>query len=323
LTSRCFQQCRGCDSWRDDKSGRIVGCLDYSRLLDLLQELYYLKVEHITLTGGDPQAYPDFDRLLRWWGHQKSKHEGWPDLQINTALTRPVSQPPVDWHDAIDEVRVSFDAVDEKLYGRIRGDKFVVPADILQQLVVLNHPNMTTMTVLYQENITEVIPILKALVRSRVRLRKAIFLAGIGDRSPKEDRYWVEYENLDTRLGKAFPNGLPFETSLDESVSWVRGYLSTGGGEGIRCWSGAMAPHIKANGDVYPCCLVGGEALQTYTDMVIGNINDESAEIIMRRYEPPHDYADPDKPCKAICQYKQLQLNIAGEMAARTKLSMP
>jgi hypothetical protein len=86
-----------------------------------------------------------------------------------------------------------------------------------------------------------------------------------------------------------------------------------------------MSFHAKANGDWYPCCLVGGEALATQKSFCLGNVHVEGydLELLRKRYVPLAHYANSESICSKICQYKQLQVNIAAEHAEQLTLAMP
>ena len=92
---------------------------------------------------------------------------------------------------------------------------------------------------------------------------------------------------------------------------------------------GQISFHMKANGEYYPCCLVGGEVLKTYPSMTDGNYFDgySITEIWERgRCARPLAYAPENQsvvPCCEICQYKQWSLNKAVHEASQKRLAMP
>jgi pyrroloquinoline quinone biosynthesis protein E len=65
LTSHCNQRCSYCyNDWRAD-NGRSVGALPSAELLALLDRaLTEVEFEHVTLTGGEPLARPDFFAVM-------------------------------------------------------------------------------------------------------------------------------------------------------------------------------------------------------------------------------------------------------------------
>lgn len=323
VCSQCFQHCKGCESWRDDLSGVVRGVWPLDALQNLCLELFDRHpFEHLTLTGGDPQAWPHLDEFLHWWQSQTT----WAKfkLQINTALTR--KPDPATWK-IFDDIHVSLDAVDDELYRKIRGDKSTSPYDVLQWMIGLNHTRLCTRTTVYPENIDHIPEIIDQLDRfaGRYPFRKAVFLAAIGPRVERDDRFWEKYDDL-----KEYALGCDLETSFDEDVHEVREYLLSEEAAEVPCYAGNLSFHAKANGDWYPCCLAGGEAITTYPQLRIGNYFQEAAinritpaTVLLRRYRPHCHYGNEAMPCSSICQYKQLQVNLAAHAASKSVLSMP
>lgn len=65
LTSHCNQRCSYCyNDWRED-NGRSVGAMASAELLALLDRaLAEVEFDHVTLTGGEPLARPDFFAVM-------------------------------------------------------------------------------------------------------------------------------------------------------------------------------------------------------------------------------------------------------------------
>lgn|SRR5574343_440938 len=337
VTSRCFQSCLGCDSWREDLAGTQTGEWSCYGLFDFVRQLrrFSPKFKHLSLTGGDPQAWPHLSEFLRL------VRDEFPDLeiQLNTALTQDVVDRYV-WKTAINDLRISLDGVTEAGYNAIRGKMRPVekegkrayekgaattPEQVIRRMIELQHERLTTNTTIFHQNIQEARPILARLKRAveeeGLLIRKAHFMAAIGDRGPKDvlqHSYLQEWREL-----YAMSRDVPFETNITESPLEVRKFLASGKADGIPCYAGGVSFHIKPNGDWYPCCLVGGEALETKEAFKMGNAKREPISEIMSRYKPKTDYASCDSPCKNICQWKQLQVNAAGHLAASKTLAMP
>jgi MoaA/NifB/PqqE/SkfB family radical SAM enzyme len=308
LTSDCFQFCTACDSWKSHARGQIRGVLSLNDVVKLCDELGRMKTfEHLTFTGGDPQKWPAFEEFFEY--HRIL----YPfTFQVNTALARGAN--PVLWQKMIDRVRVSLDAVLPDTYRKARGVK-TDPEEILARMEALRHPNLATMTCVSDVNIDEVPAIIARLNAMSWKPRKAMFLAVMEhDVAPG---FWQKFSELKTLESPFVP------TSFSEDVAWVREFTRSPEADKIPCYSGSATFHIKCNGEVYPCCLIGGEAIKTRREMAIGNILTETMEGILRRYQPKCHYADKSSPCVAVCQYKQLQMNRAGHAASLTTLSMP
>lgn len=326
LTSSCFQRCRMCDSWRDDRPGLQRGILSLAKVCELCRELEQ-RCPHFTnlaLTGGDPQKWPHLNRFLYWFCEQSMPF----NLQVNTALTRPVLGPERDlWERAFLNVRVSLDSIFTDTYQKIRGDKRTRPEDVIANIRSLGHPRVQINCCITPDNVGEMRDMLRYLATELPDLRKLTFLPVIGDREERTADFWHDYERVsfDVDCGNFGFDKLPFETSFADSVIATRQFLLSPEAASVPCWAGVRTFHIKATGDWYPCCLVGGEALATYSDMSLGNINDESISGLLQRIatsEPEHHYCE-GKPCRDICQYKQTAFNVAAHEAGLVQLAMP
>jgi MoaA/NifB/PqqE/SkfB family radical SAM enzyme len=316
LVSKCFQKCAHCSSWKDDLSGKFSGEMPEDLFWSIYEQLKAMPTfGHLTLTGGDPQACSYFDKILE--GHLKRRKPF--ELQINTAFVKPVNKFSYSlWNAAINQLRVSLDAVDKDIYRYLRGDKETNPLALIGRLADLHHNNLTTMTIVYNRNIDHIPELVRVLDTSSLELRKAIFMAGIGRAAPHDKTFWGKYNKLSSIKTSRI------KTSFDENVLAVREYLEKmNAGANLRCWAGAMSFHIKFDGSMYPCCLTGGEAIDTNTAFLRGNVRDHSLRDMVRSYVPKLDYAQPGSPCREICQYKQLLMNYYGEKASKTVLAMP
>lgn len=312
ITSKCSQKCFMCDSWKQHQTGTIAGTFKYLDLLNIFRQLSAMSTfEHLTLTGGDPQNWTDealhmgFDDLLRL-----TKGRGF-TLQVNTALMR---EPRIEvWRTALDRVRVSLDAIDPKTYRKIRGVA-VNPEEIVQRMERLAMPGLATMTCVSLLNIDEIGKIIERLNRMAIPPRKAMFLAVLEQQTTPE--FWAKFRQL-----KEVPSPL-VQTSFAEDVVALNEFKNSAASQGVRCWVGNVSFHIKCNGDVYPCCLVGGEAVSTQKQLAIGNVLTESLDNIYDRF-CPHPFYYKGSPCVGVCQWKQVIMNLIGEEACRTKLTMP
>lgn len=332
LTSKCFQKCAMCESWRDDLSGVVRGTWTLARLQELCCELSdYPHFEHLALTGGDPQYWPHLTEFLCWFRDQKKRgdHSCGFDLQINTALTQDMTEEVQGiWREVVRDVRVSLDAATPRTYQLMRGDARD-PVEIVDRMARLRHPRMATNTCVTTRNIHEVQAILKLLAENFTDrplpgdgnlppLRKAMFLAVIGDRDTGSEAFWGQYRELKQRCRATF---LP--TSFSEDVAAVRDFLQSEAAAGLKCYAGNSTFHVKANGDWYPCCLVGGEAIETHPEFRMGNYWTDPLWKILLNHKTEAHYGCDDKPCSKICQWKQLQLNLAASEADGTILAMP
>lgn len=308
LTSDCFQRCVACDSWRAHVKGEVNGVLPYMVVSDLLQQLNRMPTfEHLSFTGGDPQSWPGFDDFLA------GQRPTWKfTVQANTALAKDPDW--FTWRMQLNRVRVSLDGVTPETYRRMRGVR-TDPEEIIARMEKLEHKMLATNTCVTDLNIDEVPLIIERLNRMKNPPRKAMFLAVLD--FEKGSDFWKKYAKL-----KEIPSA-NVPTSFAEDVEWVRGFTASKEADAVPCYAGAISFHIKCDGNVYPCCLVGGEAIKTRPDMAIGNILREPLTRIQERYVPAFHYRDKEGPCVAVCQYKQLQVNLIAHRASKTTLAMP
>lgn len=312
VTSRCFQHCKYCQSWRDKNN---TGEFRLQEMCEIVSNLcdQFPMFQHLTLTGGDPQAWPHLNEFLDWWQEQDFDV----NLQISTALARDVENLYL-WRTAIKDLRVSLDASSDEMYRRIRGDTKNTCSTILIRLDKLKHPNLAIITTMYPDNIIELLPLLTlldTLHRRGLAMRKIIVMAGIGVELNKD--FWDCW-----RLTKRWANDtMQVATSFADDIPTVRARCESSGVDRVRCWASKLGFHIKPNGDVYPCCLVGGEAAEVQKEFKMGNVFKLDLFDIYKRYQPTRYAMKPI--CKKICQYKQLCINLAGEFASEVRLAIP
>lgn len=311
VTNACLQKCRYCESRTDPNA---QGCMSLGDFQDLCSILAEKGLEHLSLTGGDPQAWPFLDIALQWFEEQ-----GLPfDLQVNTALAGPFEDWAL-WRRVFSDVRLSLDAVDPELYREMRG---VAMPSLTEKLQALAHPRLATITTVSElnlEHIPRILEWLAELVCSGVSIRKAIFLPAMGvEHSPAFWERWSE-------IAKAYADQArqPVLTSFAESALKTRLFLQSQDSSQVPCYAGNLTFHMKPNGDVYPCCLAGGEAVQTDVRFRLGRWPETDLQELFDSYQPRLCYADPQLPCRDICQWKQTNINVAAHKASQMRLSIP
>jgi len=319
LTTACFQNCAFCRSKTDPASQAIASEKQVDKLLHELAMLPYF--HHLSLTGGDPQAWEPLERLL--YGYLKEGLDEAFSLQMNTVVARPIRDPGL-WKEALRNVRVSLDAATSSTYQKVRGVRGWSPAFLLEQLQRLQHPRLAficTASDLNVDELSDIVHLLEYMAEKGLVIRKVIFLPAMGvEHSPV---FWRKFQAFQTDHAGVT---LPFETNLAaESPLTVRTYLDNPEGSSVRCYAGSVGFHIKSNGDLYPCCLVGGEAVETCQSLRVGNVWGTpliSLQQDAHEYRGLH-YADSQLPCREICQWKQLQINLAGTLAEVQHLTLP
>lgn len=308
LTSHCEQRCAFCQSWRDHIRGTQHGEFTAGKLIDILDQLADMPTfENLTFTGGEPQCWAPLESLLL------AVADGLPfSLSVNTTLAQEVN--PEAWH-KFRAIRVSLDAVSLDGYYRTRGVA-LDPNEVLQRIEALAHPNWSSMTCVSKLNIDEVPELLDRLGRMKCLPRKVMLLpvlGSLGEHALDPD----DFARLQSHIHR---ETYPFQTNLVENRNTL---LDNPDLEDIPCYMGRVSFHIKANGDVYPCCLIGGEAVETQSKHCWGNIRKVSLEEIRQLHpELPCHYRE-GSPCRKVCQWKQTYLNVRAHTSDRFRLSMP
>ena len=318
LTSQCFQHCRGCLSCQ-----KPIGTMCVDMLMNLHRQLrLFSTFEHLTLTGGDPQAWPPLNEFLKWHITQQSKFK----LQINTAMTRDVEDSNL-WCTAINDIKVSMDACTEKTFRLIRGDKENTPETIIDRCWQLKHPRLAFNITVYPENMDELCKLvcwLNAQYKLGLPIRKIMITAGIGGKKGLQDEhFWEAWQNSKKCI--LADSNITVQTSFhefsDEDEWLVRKICNAPETQSVRCWASLLGFHIKPNGDLYPCCIVGGEVAETLEEFKVGNISEQSLQSLHRKCEPELHYEKA--VCRENCMYKQLQINTITEEASKVVLSLP
>jgi MoaA/NifB/PqqE/SkfB family radical SAM enzyme len=319
ITSRCAQHCRACESWRDDEDGKCSDEWTLAQLQHFCLEIAdtFPNFESLTLTGGDPLCSPHFFPFLEWYLQQRDADILPFDLHVSTALTRQLNDKETLLLRRLDGLQVSLDAVHRELYETIRGDKKTDPLVVLTRLHGIANRKSTTLTTLYPENVGHVPEILKQLeLIHRVGfLRKAYFQVGLGSRVKRTTAFWDAWA---AAKGCAFRQAVA--TSFQESVFETGQFIASPEAENVPCYASGLSFHIKATGDLYACHMTGGKAVPAEKGFRLGNVREDSLGAIRRRWCPTYYYRHLTSPCRRLCQWKQLQLNLAGFRAAQTRL---
>jgi MoaA/NifB/PqqE/SkfB family radical SAM enzyme len=316
VTSECLQRCKYCSSWKDHERGTVHGqwtLEDYRRLVKELSA--FPTFEHLTLTGGDPMCWPHLNAAILTT----------PDsirLQITTALAMNVDDPEL-WRTRVGALRVSLDAATPATYTKIRGCAENTPGLTLERMKKLQHPNLSVYAVMYPENIEESYELLEKLASADFPIRKVMIMGGLAYEDARLGvDFWQSYQRKIEQLREG---SYPFETSFAESPVAVRRWCRTAGAQETKCFNGSFAFHLKANGDYYVCCLLGGESIETDQQAMVGNY--------FQQYTMATLYTDAlrartcmyqTQKCRAVCQFKQAALNaLCQEAMNSVRVSMP
>ena len=114
LTDKCFNACAMCGHWRRSK----LYVADYNRLITFLKVGKALGLETVCYSGGDPFTYNAVDlRLLLEWHVASGIKYGF----VTSGFVSPALENCLNIICKAEWIRVSLDAVDNKLYEKIRG----------------------------------------------------------------------------------------------------------------------------------------------------------------------------------------------------------
>ena len=320
ITSKCFQHCRGCISWKQEPIAFTLAQLQ--RACEQLAT--FPTFEHLTLTGGDPRTWEPLDEFLRWFNMQNFQFK----LQLNTALARPIKDLRL-WQ-TLYGFKVSMDACTNETYQKIRHDPENTPQTIMERCWELHHGRLALHVTVYPENQHEFLDLMYWIneeYRVGLPLRKVMITAAIGSDACRGDQNEVFYRKW--RADKAHiladpsiavPNS--FSESHDEDELLVREICLDPDILSTRCWASLLGFHIKPNGDLYPCCIVGGEVSETLDEYKLGNVFEDHIANHYSRIQPLAQYGR-NQACRHNCMYKQLQINMTAEQASDTVLALP
>lgn len=314
VCSACGQKCKYCFSRDEHLAGTMRGTWKLEQLIKLLDELDEIPTfEHLAFTGGDPIVYPYLAELLAHVRAERAKGRYGFSLQANTALTLDPKQPEL-WSEFRD-LRVSLDGVEDSFYQEMRGVQVPV-ATILERCRALDHPRLAFNATIGPANIIHAETMLNKMIEWKesgwLNFRKFNLLPVLGHDNPPW--MWAKWKRLN---GMEWPEWISLGSEARPPLE-----------PNTRCWVPKITFHMKANGDVYPCCLAGGEALQTQTEFCMGNWWNDGIHVreYAKKWVAQKLYAAVDgqpSVCWKICQWKQATFNQIAEEASQVQLAMP
>ena len=315
LTSACYQKCAHCISWRDHASGLERGEWSYLQMIKLHDELAAQPTfEHLSFTGGDPQAWGSLCDYLEY-----AKISGEPfKLQCNTTLMRklrPAEQGM--WDSGFDDIRLSLDGITPATYKATRGVD-ADPIEILERCRNFQHAKVAINVCVSPANIDEIYSLIETVNKGYKFIRKIMLLIVIGP----EDLSQEFFNKWETLVREIEVEPLDVDVSVSEDPRAVRKDLSSGKYDKLKCRVGGSTFHIKANGDIYPCCLTGGEAIETVRAFRLGNFHSDGLIRPLSFYARGCHY-QKGSVCSKICQWKQFTMNKIAEEASCITLAMP
>lgn len=297
VTSKCHQACKHCFSWRSPYKEEWV----VEELLRFSRRLRDLGCESLSLTGGDPLAWDLVNYL--------ENYDVGIGLRVSTALAIDPDQRLLNAMEGkVSEVRVSLDACSENLYEELRGVRFDRESlrNRMRSIAEVG-VGLSVNCCLTKYNLDE-IPLIVEFCSS-LGVRKLALTGVLGEKEALP----------------SLPELAKFKRFTD--LPWVDVCLPPILGDqsipcGTRCWNGRISCHIKPDGSVYPCCLIGGEAAETNEQLILGNAKEEDILSLMKRFVLSLMY-DNYAFCRMYCLEKQIQLNLACEKYADTEIRIP
>ena len=321
LTTACHSNCTFCA--KASKVKRWPTPMPYEMMCRLYIELYQNPwFENLTLTGGDPQAWPHLDRFLKYvvsfHKHMQSRRK---ILNINTTLQKPISEEQAKlWADSLNSVRVSLDGTDSDILQKTRGVRYQFDA-IAASMHRLHNAgvSVSTNTCVSELNIDHILDMLSDFRYHIPFIRKAMFLPYLGCSETLNEK-WRKV----IKMAESYALKPPFPTSLAENPVYVRDAINLGLLDKIPCWASRIGFHMKPDGSVYRCCLTGGEAVEADDSYKVGTYDDVcTMESIYENLGdiPPCLYNTAR--CIEICQFKQTALNMLCNKAFRVEMRLP
>ena len=314
ITTECFQRCPHCLSWQEyaRKEQKYHWPLD--RFQDLCMELSrdHPHFRWLSLTGGDPPRNPEFDDMLDWFCVTKAKAGFKFQLQLHTPLVHKFSSRR--YRESVGRIRVSLDAIRQGTYKSMRGMD-IDPRTILDRIGNLDHPHLSTFTVVTEENLDEMYELLSVTNAYRKYIKKCTFFP-VMQQKELSPEFWRRYVALQHIAETEFEIPVDF-CGNDNTAS----FINSDAAKPVPCYAKKLSFHMKVDGSVYPCCLIGGEALNTVEMFRQGMWPRDS--LLHLQSENPGCAYFKNSPCLTTCQWKQLQLNLAGYVASRYQLHMP
>lgn len=320
LTTKCFQHCRGCMS--HEQSPQEFSLMNLVKVYNQLAAIPTF--EHLTLTGGDPQAWLPLDAFLKIHLHNSNTKMA---LQLNCALTQPIKDATL-WCEAVTDFKISLDGCTVKTYQRIRGDKSMTPRIVMDRCWELDSPGIAFNITVYPENLFELYDLVRYIDshhQQGMPMRKVMITAGIGDRRGTQGmefhNEWLRQKQL-ILADETICVHTSFHELWDEDELLVRDVCEKSEMRFVRCWAGMLGFHIKPDGTLYPCCIVGGEVSETIQKFKIGNVHAETLKELYEKCKPHTRYKD-ESVCRNNCMYKQLQINMITQQASKITLALP
>lgn len=269
LTDSCFNRCIGCGHPLRVQRRMIVS--DYLAFIEGQLPL----VESVCYSGGDPMAYSDFNIVMQWHVDHNVAYgmtiTGYVPPTIDRELMKKAA-----W------IRCSLDAVDEELYGVVRGKTPL-------RKVLANIEELIALGANVQLGIT-VHPDNEAHIGDVLAWGKA---RGI--------------TRMDTRY--AYPKSNPRWPDVDGSQRGIMPFNN--------CHAALYQLYLDSDGSVFPCCITAGDTRPEPQAFALGNILTETWPTIWQKVVEYSQIEIDKLPdiCRSCCVQRLSEINyICGQL---------
>lgn len=251
ITDRCFNQCPMCGHWKRDTKAD----LELDRFRDYVVYGKNNGLESVCLSGGDPLALENINTVMRFLS-------GFVAFGVVTAGYVP-DHVSMDLLRKAQWVRVSLDAIEEETYNKVRGGviyAFEVKNSIEKMLKA--GVNVELGVTVHKLNVDEIVSIFA--YAKRVGIKKISARTVYSHSSGLA----LNQGELRTAASACRNYGVRFTHSFTPKPA-------------KRCWASNYQHFIRANGDVYPCCILAGDTESAPKfDVKFGNIDYSRYDII-------------------------------------------
>lgn len=245
VSNRCNLTCGFCSFWeRPAHRSDEMSVDDFQVISAKLAEAGAMVV---SLEGGEPLLRPDIVEIVRAFARQHHPilfTNGW---RVTAALARDL------WAAGLTEIGVSIDYPDAARHDQHRGKPGTFAAalaalDLLRDTAPQGRKQVTVMTVLMEDNIAELEPLLR-LSRDRGVNHQCTLLSTTGDGRHQSSKRPPPAQAAAAlpALKRRYPHFVSFTGYLEGVASFL------GGQPRPSCWAGARFLNVDHLGEVSPC----------------------------------------------------------------------
>lgn len=280
VTEKCYTKCAMCKRW--EKKDKDV--LDFETTKKFLNDFEKLGGETIRFTGGEPLTYPEFAEFEKLNPSLK--------YTITTTLVTKDKKKLEAIANRFTGVKVSFSGAGdmyEKIHGVdyyenvVRNLGYLVKKGVKPTIaLVLNSINLENL-----DWVDRYINVMHLIRPGRITITLDLFEEERGKKEIKE--FYKKFEKCPVKYTQSPFHNQKIGKNLKK----------------MKCIVPYIHWHVKASGEVYPCCMTGGEIGQELDkNMLLGNIKEQSLEEIFNKgkeFAKIDDIYNKFKICKEQC----------------------